>query len=332
MEKAIAIVVSYNRLDLLKECISALKNQSRKLDGILVINNGSTDGTERWLNTIQDVFYITQANSGSGGGFQTGINWAYKNGYSWIWCMDDDGLPKEDAFEQLIKNVPNHQCLLNSAVINKEDKESFVWKTKNYSKLSEVTTSSIKGIGHPFNGTLIHRSIVANVGFPKANLFLWGDETEYYYRIVKQHKIPVYTITGSVHYHPSATFNLKQDWNFNACWKMYYYVRNRFHVHKAKHPLSVIAWINYISFLAAFFFATLVYQRTNRLKKLSFIAWPAKDAISNNFSATPSIILARFKTWELPGYGHTIQIFIRNVRYYSLRLFAEERPAKTAKA
>ena len=332
MEKAIAIVVSYNRIELLKECITALKNQTRKLEGILIINNGSTDGTERWLSTQQDIFYITQANSGSGGGFQTGINWAYKNGYSWIWCMDDDGLPRENALEQLLKNVPNHQCLLNSAVINKEDKESFVWKTKNYQKLAEVNTTSIKGIGHPFNGTLLHRSIVEKVGLPKAGLFLWGDETEYYYRIVKQHHIPVYTIPGSVHYHPAASFNFKQDWDFTTSWKMYYYVRNRFHVHKAKHPFRMIAVINYLCFLVAFFFATIIYQRSDKLKKLSFISWPVKDAISNNFSVTPAIVLAKTRTWELSPYSQQIQFFFKNARYYTGKLFSAERSVKTAKA
>ena len=86
MEKAIAVVVSYNRRALLSECISALRNQTRKLDSILVINNGSTDDTEEWLKEQSDLVFITQKNLGSSGGFHAGISWAYKNGYSWIWC------------------------------------------------------------------------------------------------------------------------------------------------------------------------------------------------------------------------------------------------------
>jgi len=91
MEKAIAVVVTYNRLHLLKECITALRNQTQKPDAILVINNGSTDDTGKWLLSQPDLLVISQGNTGSGGGFETGIQWAYKNGYSWIWCMDDDG-------------------------------------------------------------------------------------------------------------------------------------------------------------------------------------------------------------------------------------------------
>ena len=58
MEKAIAIVVTYNRVNLLKECITALRNQTHKPDAILVINNGSTDDTAQWLQTQKDLLVI----------------------------------------------------------------------------------------------------------------------------------------------------------------------------------------------------------------------------------------------------------------------------------
>ena len=103
MDKVIAIVVTYNRRSLLSQCITALQNQTRKLDKILVINNGSTDDTEQWLQQ-QDVEFITQENLGSAGGFYTGIKKAFNSGYSWMWMMDDDGYPKEDALEKLLED------------------------------------------------------------------------------------------------------------------------------------------------------------------------------------------------------------------------------------
>jgi rhamnopyranosyl-N-acetylglucosaminyl-diphospho-decaprenol beta-1,3/1,4-galactofuranosyltransferase len=291
MEKTIAVIVSYNRQKLLSECIAALRNQTRKLDAILVINNGSTDQTEKWLEHQPDLFFITQKNSGSSGGFNTGISWAFQHGYSWIWCMDDDGYPKENALEKLLEKEMPVRSLLNCAVLNKEDKKSFVWKTKNYKTIEEVEVDIIPGIGHPFNGTLIHRDIVEKVGLPKSSLFLWGDETEYYYRIVKQQNFPVYTIPSSIHYHPAAAFTIKQDWDYKNSWKMYYYVRNRLHVHQAKFTNKLVARVHYGFFLLAFGAIILVYQKTDRLKKLNFIAWPASDAFNNNFYVTPPFIL-----------------------------------------
>ena len=49
METVIAVVVTFNRQKLLAECVNALRSQTRTFDKILVINNGSNDSTESWL-------------------------------------------------------------------------------------------------------------------------------------------------------------------------------------------------------------------------------------------------------------------------------------------
>jgi rhamnopyranosyl-N-acetylglucosaminyl-diphospho-decaprenol beta-1,3/1,4-galactofuranosyltransferase len=298
MEKAIAVVVTYNRLTLLKECITALRNQTKIPDAILVVNNGSTDDTGKWLLTQPDLLSITQTNVGSAGGFETGITWAYKNGYSWIWCMDDDGYPKEDALEKILAPELDRLCLRNCAVLNKADKTSFVWKTKNYTSINDVDCEIINGIGHPFNGTMIHRNIVERVGAPKQKFFLWGDETEYYYRITKKNRIPVCTIAGSIHYHPAAAFSCKKDWDYLNTWKMYFYVRNRLHIHRAKFSNRLLAWANYSCFLLGLAGIILVYQKTDKVKKLNFLLWPVMDALKNDFSANPSLILTRLSSTE----------------------------------
>ena len=73
MDKVCAVVVTYNRLNLLKKTIDALKAQSYVPLDILVVNNGSTDDTLLWLNTVDSIQIITQENSGGAGGFYTGI-------------------------------------------------------------------------------------------------------------------------------------------------------------------------------------------------------------------------------------------------------------------
>ena len=70
--KIATVVVTYNRLELLKDCIESLRNQTRKIDEIFVINNSSTDGTEEWLSRQNDLTTITQPNTGGAGGFYTG--------------------------------------------------------------------------------------------------------------------------------------------------------------------------------------------------------------------------------------------------------------------
>ncbi len=312
MEKVIAVVVTYNRQALLSECITALRNQTRHLDAILIVNNGSTDGTEQWLKQQSDVFFINQQNLGSSGGFSAGINWAYKNNYSWIWCMDDDGYPKEDALENLLAADDGSIKLLNCAVIDKADKKSFVWKTLQYKTLDEVDCKIIEGIGHPFNGTMLHRRIVERVGVPKPKYFLWGDETEYYYRIVRRNEIPVCTVANSIHYHPATAFSIKKDWDYISGWKMYFYIRNRFYIHQAKFNNKALALLHYCSFLVAFAGIVLLFQKTDKLKKLSFIIWPVADAFTKNFEATPPMILSRLRTNETFSLSNSVNDYLKN--------------------
>ena len=319
MEKTLAIIVTYNRQKLLSECIESLRRQSHSLDKILVINNGSTDSTEQWLTNQKDITFITQNNTGSAGGFSTGIKWAFENKFTWMWCMDDDGYPKEDALENLLSAAEGRDLtLLNCAVIDKENKKSFVWKTGEYKTLQDVDTNIIEGIGHPFNGTLIHRKIVERVGVPQSRYFLWGDETEYYYRITRKNKIPVCTVANSVHYHPSTAFSIKQDWDYLSGWKMYFYVRNRFHIHKTKFSSRFIALVNYLCFVAAFAGIIVLFQKTDKIKKLSFLFWPVLDAFTNHFDATPPAILVRLKTGRNRSWVLSLNIFFQSLM---LKLF-----------
>lgn len=294
METVIAVVVTFNRQKLLSECLDALRNQTRRIDKILVINNGSTDTTESYLSNQKDIEFFTQKNTGSGGGFNTGIKLAYEKDYDWVWLMDDDGFPKEDALENLLEGAEEKICLRNCAVINKDDKKSFVWKTGKHATIDKVNEEIIHNYAHPFNGTLLHKELIKKVGLPKKELFIWGDETEYYHRIITKYKIPFYTKTNSIHYHPASAYSYKNDWDFGTNWKMYFYVRNRFHILKTRYsgkPLT--ANFKYAFFLVSFLGLILLFQKSNKLRKIYFMVWPVKDAISNNCDATPSLILQR---------------------------------------
>src|SRR3989304_9823294 len=106
-----AVIVTHNRLELLKKCILSLINQSSPLSKIYVVNSGSTDETLEWLGKQKEIFVINQSNQGSSGGFYSGISAAYNDGQDWIWLMDDDCELYQDSLERLIesfKKFPNH--------------------------------------------------------------------------------------------------------------------------------------------------------------------------------------------------------------------------------
>ena len=69
-----AIVVTYNRREMLKSCAEFILNQEGASADLLIIDNASTDGTEEYITPLIDgarvKYYNTGSNLGGAGGFQ----------------------------------------------------------------------------------------------------------------------------------------------------------------------------------------------------------------------------------------------------------------------
>ena len=101
------IVVTYNRKEMLKECIEALLKQTYKKQQIYIIDNASTDGTKDYIKKYIDnkkvFYYNTGKNSGGAGGFNYGVREALKNKVDYAWLMDDDSIAEDkNALKSLV--------------------------------------------------------------------------------------------------------------------------------------------------------------------------------------------------------------------------------------
>ena len=211
MKNTVAIVVTYNRLELLKECIESLSKQTHKEFDILVVNNASTDGTDDYLNNAKNnniLDYITlESNTGGAGGFYTGIKESIKKGYDYYWLMDDDTLPKEDCLEELHKAgkalddkfgflssyslwTDGSRCKMN-AVRTKE------WSTFENPELSRKGIFAIERAS--FVSLLIKKDVILSVGLPIKEFFIWSDDYEYTCRIERKFKSYIVVNSEVVH-------------------------------------------------------------------------------------------------------------------------------------
>ncbi|MFD2936580.1 glycosyltransferase family 2 protein [Spirosoma flavum] len=292
MERIAAVVVTYNRLDDLKKCLLSLHEQTRRPDTIYVINNGSTDGTDEWLNSQPDLIVLTQPNLGGAGGFATGINRAYQDKYDWIWCMDDDCLAAPDALEQLLLSPNIGPCVKNSVSVNVRNKEElafFVYRpNKTFRHVTDMTQFDIVyGVASFFNGTLISSEVIQAIGIPDKKLFIWGDEVEYMTRAQKM-GFPVVTIPKSVFYHPPSVDRDGIPWP--GAWKNYYRVRNERRVFQNDHG-NKYGFIMFMFWSIRATFEQLASERKNRVYNFLLYGEAAFDSLLNNFRKRPDTIL-----------------------------------------
>jgi len=219
------VIVTYNRKQLLTRCIEAVLNQTVKIDKLFIVDNASTDGTAAFLEKngfisnaadtsvkVADntaIHYLRlKENTGGAGGFFTGMQRAHTEGTSFLWIMDDDGFPHQTCLEKQLKHANRYEYIMPIS-ISIEDTHLLTWfirakknrLTRSYSELKEAFPDGIMPHAVPFNGLLLHSSLIDRVGFPKKEMFIWGDDFEYQYRCMDKGVKPI-TILDAIFFHP----------------------------------------------------------------------------------------------------------------------------------
>ena len=290
--KIVSIIVTYNRLDLLKKSLQAVQEQSRKPDAIIVVNNGSTDATENWLST-QPVITYTQENNGGAGGFFTGIQKAYEHGADWIWLMDDDSIPNVDALEKL-QNVLQHLGeqkdqvgFLSSKVIWKDGNLHELNKTYRLTdKTKKAAFAFAEKAGLPliqwgtFVSMLLSAKAVKEVGLPIKDFFIWCDDAEYAKRIIG-HGLAGIAVDDSVVLHDTPTNHrssvLKDP--ESVIWKYRYGLRNELYT-KRLHEGERKFWLSWTHRMFVMPFRILLNRKSARWPYIKLVWKTSLQALS----------------------------------------------------
>lgn len=192
-QRIAAVVVTFNRLALLQECVAALRAQTRRPDEIIVVNNSSTDGTAEWLAGQPDLTVVTQENSGSSGGQFTGIKTAYERGHDWFWCMDDDTIPAPTALHALVNSRPYYEAstgFLSSLTLDKNGAvDGIVSPTPTPDWFVTVVDDHCVRVDQAsFVSVMYARRAVGAVGLPLRWMFIWGEDLELSRRVAGRFK------------------------------------------------------------------------------------------------------------------------------------------------
>lgn len=113
MKKICLVIVTWNRLEILRDTLTRIEKQTLLPYTIIVVDNGSTDGTIDFLKTlsassekIQSIFLPD--NPGFGAGLAAGMKKGLQiDSFDYFWLMDDDSKPESNTLEILVSNIEN---------------------------------------------------------------------------------------------------------------------------------------------------------------------------------------------------------------------------------
>jgi dTDP-4-dehydrorhamnose reductase len=236
----------------LQRCLEAIGKQTCRCDRIIVIDNGSSDGTadmlqQNWTGRVHT--YVLSHNIGASGGYSAGMRIAYAEGADFIWAMDDDVIPAADALEKLIEadsfltsEGVDHPFVLSTAWTGTGEVTNVpkvdvrpgaqgyeAWPMYLQYRMLPVTRATFVSI-------LLSRSTIGEFGLPLAPMFIWGEDTEYTFRVTKKHPGFVVADSKVVHVRAvSGAINILTETNKVRIAYHRHFVRNRLYTVRIYH-------------------------------------------------------------------------------------------------
>lgn len=195
-----AVIVTFNRLEKLKQVIAAIEAQTVRPAHLVIVDNASTDGTGDYLAGLEtplsaDIVSLP-TNTGGAGGFSAGMRRGYELGADFVWVMDDDGYPRPDALALLVDGIGEASEALGypvpfaCSVVLFTDGEICEMNnpvpTWDWGRLLVKGRQMVLVERCSFVSVLIPRRVLEQHGLPFKEYFIWFDDAEYTLRISRE--------------------------------------------------------------------------------------------------------------------------------------------------
>lgn len=191
-----ALVVTFNRREMLAECLAALRSQTPRPD-VLVVDNASADGTAAMVRqSFPDVELTTLPhNAGGAGGFHEGLSiLRERRGIDYVWLMDDDTVVGEGSLGALLDAAAElageaEVSFLASRVLWTDGRDH----PMNLPPVDRDTRRALVAAEHgavavqsaSFVSLLVPTSVVRSAALPMRDYFIWKDDVEYTTRLAQ---------------------------------------------------------------------------------------------------------------------------------------------------
>lgn len=148
--KTLLIIPAYNEEESLKATIDSVQKEAPDVD-FLIVNDGSSDGTERVCRENHYPFLDLATNLGLAGAFQAGLKYAYRHNYDCAIQFDADGQHLPEYIAELRDAIKIYDIAIGSRFIDQKKPNSLRMFGSNLIQWSiKVTTG--KNITDPTSG------------------------------------------------------------------------------------------------------------------------------------------------------------------------------------
>lgn len=123
MDSVAVVVINYKGIDDTLECLDSLFAQSYADLMVIVVENGSGDGSAQKLNEYSDkhadsmVILCNDENLGFTGGANTGIRWALENNYDYVALLNNDAVADRDWAKNLHAAAKKHKSGMTTGLL-----------------------------------------------------------------------------------------------------------------------------------------------------------------------------------------------------------------------
>jgi GT2 family glycosyltransferase len=194
--RILAHIHTFNDVGIIDGAIESMLRQTHPVDAILVVDNGSTDGTLDRPSLRHATVLRHPENRGTSGTVFTGIQYALDHDYDWIWVFDADSIPEPDALEKLLdrytgwpQTLQDETAFLACVHYNVQDEapqHAGLFTERGFIRLNPGPEERC----YPchvciWSGCLYRLAAIRRIGLPNQDYVLdWG-EGEYGYRIMQ---------------------------------------------------------------------------------------------------------------------------------------------------
>jgi GT2 family glycosyltransferase len=239
-----SVTVAHNGAAALPRQLDAIKKQTHPLDEIIVVNNASSDNSERLLaRDFPEITTLNQpSNIGVGGGFSAGLEYATnQKKYDWIWLLDQDSLPSDDCLQRLLEALgrlgdkTDDVGILAPVCANENAKLSYLpslWQHGLRKRRVNVQDQPVSFVDSVISsGTLLRSVAVEEIGLPRSDFFMDFVDHEYCLRL-RRHAYKIAVVQNSRIEHTIGDprivniLGYEKAWSGHIPWREYYMTRN----------------------------------------------------------------------------------------------------------